>query len=83
MPRLFGWCGCLWVDSRWTLTATTQHCIWEAKRSWIKAVTQEMPIVSERSLLSWVPDFGKGPCCRSRKDEYHYHLASAKGCAWS
>ncbi len=35
MPHLFGWCVCLWVDSRWTLTVA-QHRVREAKRSWIK-----------------------------------------------
>ncbi len=81
MPRLFGWCGCLWVDSRRTLSVA-QHRVWEAKRSGIKDVTKEMPIVPEGSFLSWVPNFGKRTRCRSSEDECHCYMASTKGYAW-
>ncbi len=82
MPWLFGWFSCHWVDSRWTLTVAL-HCVWDTKRSWIKAATQEMPVVPERSSLSWVPDFGKRICCRPIEDECLCHVSGTKGCTWS
>ncbi len=81
MPRLFRWCGYLQVDRRWTLTATL-HCVWEAKMSWIKAVTQEVPVVPEGSPLSWIPDFRIRTHYRFREDKCHCYLASTKECTW-
>ncbi len=38
--------GCPWADSSWTLNVSA-HCVQEAKKRCIKAVTQEMPMVPE------------------------------------
>ncbi len=68
MPCVFGWCGCLWVDSIWTHTMCL-NCFWETEKIWIKAVAQEMPIIPEGSLLLWSHDIGKRVCCRYREEK--------------